>query len=87
MLCILKSLNISFDRPDTAWQLAMETVLGSARLMARTGTEPETLRDQVTSPNGTTFAGLKKMEAGGFRALLKDTVVTAKVRSEELSRD
>jgi pyrroline-5-carboxylate reductase len=67
--------------------LAQETVLGAARLLAESTAEPEALRDQVTSPNGTTFAGLKKMEAGGFRALLRDTVVTAKVRSEELSRD
>lgn len=67
--------------------LAQETVLGAAKLLAESKAEPEALRDQVTSPNGTTFAGLKKMEAGGFRALLKDTVVTAKVRSEELSKD
>jgi pyrroline-5-carboxylate reductase len=67
--------------------LAQETVLGAAKLLAESKAEPEALRDQVTSPNGTTFAGLQKLEAGGFRALLKDTVVTAKVRSEELSRD
>jgi pyrroline-5-carboxylate reductase len=72
---------------DIAWKLAMETVLGSARLMARTGTEPETLRDQVTSPNGTTFAGLQRMKARDFRGLLKDTVLAATARSEELSKD
>ena len=72
---------------DTAWQLAMETILGSARLMARTGTEPETLRDQVTSPNGTTYAGLQRMAARDFRGLIKETVLTATARSEELSRD
>jgi pyrroline-5-carboxylate reductase len=71
----------------TAWQLAMETILGSARLMARTGTEPETLRDQVTSPNGTTYAGLQRMAARDFRGLIKETVLTATARSEELSRD
>jgi len=72
---------------EAAALLAQETVLGAAKLLAESKAEPEALRDQVTSPNGTTFAGLKKMEAGGFRALLKDTVVTAKVRSEELSSD
>lgn len=72
---------------DTAWQLAMETILGSARLMARTGTEPETLRDQVTSPNGTTYAGLQHMAARDFRGIIKETVLTATARSEELSRD
>ena len=72
---------------DTAWQLARETILGSARLMARTGTEPETLRDQVTSPNGTTYAGLQRMAARDFRGLIKETVLAATARSEELSRD
>jgi pyrroline-5-carboxylate reductase len=72
---------------DTAWTLARETVLGSARLMARTGTAPETLRDQVTSPNGTTYAGLQRMKAHDFRGLIKETVLAATARSEELSRD
>ncbi len=72
---------------DTAWKLTLETILGSARLMARTGTEPETLRDQVTSPNGTTYAGLQRLAAGDFRALIKATVQAATARSEELSRD
>lgn len=72
---------------DIASKLALETILGSARLMARTGTEPETLRDQVTSPNGTTFAGLQRMAAHDFRGLIKETVLTAKARSEELSKD
>ncbi len=72
---------------DIAWQLAMETVLGSARLMARTGTEPEELRNQVTSPKGTTYEGLKIMSARDFRGLIKDTVLAATARSEELSKD
>lgn len=72
---------------DVAWKLSLETVLGSARLMARTGTEPETLRDQVTSPNGTTFAGLQRMKAHDFRGIIKETVLAATARSEELSKD
>lgn len=71
----------------TAWKLARETLLGSARLLARTGDEPEILRDQVTSPNGTTFAGLQRMAARDFRGLIKDTVLAATERSRELSRD
>jgi pyrroline-5-carboxylate reductase len=71
----------------TAWQLAMQTVLGSAKLMAQSPLEPEALRDQVTSPNGTTYAGLQKMAARDFRGLLKETVLAATARSEELSRD
>lgn len=71
---------------DTAQMLAVQTLLGSARLMAETGTEPETLRNQVTSPNGTTFAGLKRLEAHNFRAILVDTVQAAKARAEELAQ-
>ncbi len=72
---------------DVAAKLAQATVLGSARLLAETGIEPETLRDQVTSPHGTTFAGLQCMAARGFRDTLKETVLAAQARSEELSRD
>lgn len=72
---------------EIAAKLAMETVLGSARLMARTGTEPEALRDQVTSPNGTTFAGLQRLAAHNFRATIRETVLAATARSVELSRD
>jgi len=72
---------------EMAWKLALETVLGSARLMARSGTGPEELRNQVTSPNGTTFAGLQRMAARDFRGLIKETVLAAKARSEELSQD
>lgn len=69
-----------------AEMLAVETLLGSSRLLARTGSRPEALRDQVTSPNGTTFAGLQQMKARDFRGLMLETVLAAKARSEELSR-
>jgi len=72
---------------DHARTLAVETVLGAARLLARTGTDPEELRRQVTSPKGMTLAGLQKMEARDFRGLLRETVLAAKARSEEMSRD
>ncbi len=70
-----------------AAMLALETVLGAARLMARTQAEPEQLRNQVTSPNGTTFAGLQRLSAHDFRGIMRETVLAAKARSEELSRD
>lgn len=70
----------------TAEQLAVETLLGAARLLAQKAIDPEVLRDQVTSPNGTTFAGLQRMAAKDFRGLIKETVAAAKARSEELSR-
>lgn len=71
---------------EEASQLALETVLGAARLMARSGRSPEDLRDQVTSPNGTTFAGLQRMAAHDFRGIMQETVLAAKARSEELAR-
>ena len=70
-----------------AEKLAVETLLGSARLLARKNIEPETLRDQVTSPNGTTYAGLQRLKAGDFRGLIRETVLAATARSKELSQD
>jgi pyrroline-5-carboxylate reductase len=72
---------------ETSEKLAIETLLGSARLLARKKIEPEMLRDQVTSPNGTTFAGLQRMKAGDFRGLIRETVLAATARSKELSKD
>lgn len=72
--------------PDEAAALATETVLGAARLLARTGATPESLRDQVTSPQGTTYAGLQRMAARDFRGTLRETVLAATARAEELSR-
>jgi pyrroline-5-carboxylate reductase len=71
----------------TAEKLAVETLLGSARLLAQKKIDPETLRDQVTSPNGTTYAGLQRMKAGDFRGLIRETVLAATARSKELSKD
>jgi pyrroline-5-carboxylate reductase len=72
---------------DVAAQLAQATALGSARLLAETQAEPEALRDQVTSPHGTTFAGLQRMAARGFRDTIRETILAAKARSEELSKE
>lgn len=72
---------------DAAEKLAVETLLGAARLLARKKIDPEVLRDQVTSPNGTTFAGLQRLKAGDFRGLIRETVLAATARSRELSRD
>lgn len=72
---------------EVAAQLAQATALGSARLLAETQAEPEALRDQVTSPHGTTYAGLQRMAARGFRDTIKETILAAKARSEELSKE
>jgi pyrroline-5-carboxylate reductase len=73
--------------PATAQQLALESVLGAAKLLAQTGAEPEALRDKVVSPNGTTAAGLQVMAAARFRDTLKETILAGTRRAGELSRD
>ena len=77
---------VGLDR-DTAKLLAYETILGSAKLLVQSPEEAEELRNQVTSPNGTTYAGLKRMEAHNFRSVIAETVLAATQRSEELSKD
>jgi len=72
---------------ETAHRLAVETALGAAKLLAHTGLEPDTLRDQVVSPNGTTFAGLQVMDTRQFRDMMKEAVLAGARRAGELSRD
>jgi pyrroline-5-carboxylate reductase len=77
---------VGLDR-ETAKLLAYETRLGSAKLLVQSSDEAEELRNQVTSPNGTTYAGLKRMEAHNFRSMIAETVLAATLRSDELSKD
>ena len=68
-------------------QLARQTVIGAAALMEADPTPVETLRQNVTSPKGTTEAGLGVlMGPGGLMPLLEKTVAAARRRSEELGR-
>ena len=71
---------------DLSRTLAVETLLGSARLLAETGEAPETLRAAVTSPGGTTAAGLRALEARAVRSAFLEAVASATERSRNLAR-
>lgn len=70
----------------TATMLAAQTLLGAAKMVLDTGRHPDDLRDQVTSPAGTTIAGVRVMEQQGVRAALIDAVIAAADRSKELGK-
>ena len=69
---------------ETADALTRQTLLGAATLLARSGEDPARLRENVTSPGGTTAAGLAVLDAGGFMNLMNQAVEAATVRSREL---
>lgn len=69
---------------DVATTLAVQTTLGTAQLMSETGEHPARVKDMVTSPGGTTIAGIHAMERAGVRAAMIDAVVEAAERSRQL---
>lgn len=70
-----------------AQQLAFQTLTGAAAMLQRTKESPATLRAQVTSPGGTTFAGLGELERRGFSDGVVAAVLAATERSKELGRN
>ena len=70
----------------TAIRLAAQTLLGSAKMVLETGRHPDELRDQVTSPAGTTIAGVRALERAGLRSALIEAVLAATERSSELGK-
>jgi pyrroline-5-carboxylate reductase len=69
---------------DVAETLAFQTLLGSARLLAEGDGGPAALRAAVTSPGGTTAAGLRELERHGVRSAFLEAVMAAAARSREL---
>ena len=67
-----------------ALELAVQTVLGAASMIAETGLHPAILRDMVTSPGGTTIAAVKSLEDNRFRATTMNAVSTAAQKAREL---
>jgi pyrroline-5-carboxylate reductase len=74
---------VGLPRP-VSHQLAVQTLLGSARLLAESDQGPEALRAAVTSPGGTTAAGLRALESAAVRSAFLDAVVAATERSRAL---
>ncbi len=78
-------VKMGLPRP-LAHLLAAQTVLGAARLCLEHDLHPGALKDQVTSPGGTTISGLHALETAGFRGIVMSAVEAAAFRSQELGR-
>lgn len=72
---------------QTALELAVQTVAGSAQMVAKTGQHPAVLKDQVTTPAGTTIAGLAVLEEAAVRSAVLQAVVAGAERSAELAAE
>ncbi len=71
--------------PDVALRFAVQTLFGAAKVM-RNGVLPEDLRKMVSSPGGTTLAGLDELEKSGFAPAVEKALAAAQKRSKELSK-
>lgn len=69
-----------------ARQLTIQTLVGAAAMLKESGEPPETLRARVSSPGGTTLAGLSELEHRGFKEAIAAAVIAATRRSQELGR-
>ena len=72
---------------DAAEQLALQTARGAAQLAIESDRSPAELREQVSSPGGTTVAGLAELDAGKLRETIARAVAAATRRSVELGKD
>lgn len=72
---------------EVAADLARQTLLGAARMLVETGEEPAVLRQRVTSPGGTTMAGIQELDARGFTEAVIAAVARATARARELGAE
>ena len=72
--------------PELANNLVLETLMGSAQLLKSSSNSPSQLRQDVTSPNGTTAAALNVFNQSNFNKIILKAVQAAKARSEELAK-
>lgn len=71
---------------DAATKLAAQTVLGGAKMVLETGLHPGALKDQVTSPGGTTIEGVHELEKGKLRGTVMSAVRAATEKSKKLGQ-
>jgi pyrroline-5-carboxylate reductase len=69
-----------------AGQLIIQSAVGAAKMLAESGEHPVILRENVTSPAGTTINGIRELEKHGVRAALLDAIEAARDRSVELGK-
>ena len=68
----------------TAYRLAAQTALGTAKMILETGMHPGQIKDMVTSPGGTTIEGCEALERGGMRGAVIDCINKAAEKSKKL---
>ena len=84
----LLSAGIAVGLPaETSRELLLQTLQGAVRMLRETGEEPATLRRQVTSPNGTTMAGIAALEERGVRDAFRLAVERATARAREMGAE
>ena len=71
---------------DTAYRLASQAVLGSAKMVLETGAHPGDLKDKVCSPNGTTIRAVASLENDGFRSSIINAMRECTKRANELTK-
>lgn len=71
---------------DTAFRLATQTLVGTSKLLRKTGMSINDLRDAVTTPAGTTIAGIYELEKGSFRTSIINAVEAATQAAERVGK-
>lgn len=77
------AMNLGFS-PENARTLVMQTLLGASHLLQKSGKDPQTLRQMVTSPGGTTAEAISVFEEGGFSRLIQTAVNAAFEKARQL---